>query len=294
MVKLSIVTLNYKTPGVTSECIDSVQQILKEEFENGVLEHIIVDNHSQDNSFKKIKSHISDKKYKGVFAYESPVNGGFGAGNNFGVKNAKGENILFLNSDTIIEDKGIMKMLSFLEDNKNAGVIGGQLKNKDGTPQVAGWKFYSIINVFFLLLGFERFGLISSVSDNIKKVDWVTGGCFMIKKNIFEKIGEFDEKIFMYTEDMELCYRVKKSGFDTYLYPNISIIHLSQRSSNRSFAIVNIYKGILYFYKKHKPLWQYFVVKLLLKSKALILNSVGRLTANSYLTETYEKAIAVC
>lgn len=293
MVKLSIVTLNYKTPDVTNACIDSVQKMLHEEFEKGLLEHIVVDNCSEDNSTKTIENHIKSKKYKNVNFVQSPINGGFGAGNNFGVKYSKGENILFLNSDTILEDKNILKMISFLEENKDAAVIGGQLKNKDGSLQVAGWKFYSLINVVFLLLGFERLGIISSANSNIKKVDWVTGGCFMIKKDIFEKAGRFDEKIFMYTEDMELCFRVNKIGYNTYLYPNISITHLSQRSSNRTFAIVNIYKGIEYFYKKHKPLWQYYVVKLLLKSKALILISIGRLTSNAYLSETYEKALAV-
>lgn len=293
MVKLSIITLNFRTPDVTNECIDAFWHMYKSEFEDGIFEYIVVDNHSEDDSAKIIKKHVKEKQYKGVSFFESPVNGGFGAGNNFGEMYAKGEVVLFLNSDTKVHDKKILEMLSFLKDYPKVGIIGGQLTGKDGLPQVSAWKFYSLINVFFLLLGLERLGIISSKFNKVTKVDWVTGGCLMIKKEVFEKIGRFDEKIFMYTEDMEICYRAKQAGFTTYFYPFISITHLSQRSSNRAFAIVNIYKGILYFYRKHKPHWQYFVVKLLLKCKAAILFIIGMATGNSYLRQTYEKAFAV-
>lgn len=116
----------------------------------------------------------------------------------------------------------------------------------------------------------------------------------MIRKELFIKLHGFDEKIFMYMEDMELCYRVKKMGKDVSFYPQIDIIHADQGSSSRSFAVVHIYSGILYFYKKHKTYMEYLLVKLLLQSKALFLILYGKLVGSAYLVATYEKALSIC
>ena len=85
---------------------------------------------------------------------------------------------------------------------------------------------------------------------------------FNDKKKSFEKIGGFEKELFMYTEDMEFCFRAKKKGFSTYFYPEITLFHKERGSSNRTFAILNIYKGILFFYKKYKPDWQYQIAKM--------------------------------
>lgn len=95
----------------------------------------------------------------------------------------------------------------------------------------------------------------------------------------------------MYTEDMELCYRVREAGYKVVYFPEMVIQHIGQGSSNREFAIVNIYKGLLYFYKKHKSYPEYLFVKSLLLFKAWFAILVGSLTQNAYLTTTYKKAI---
>lgn len=115
----------------------------------------------------------------------------------------------------------------------------------------------------------------------------------MIRSDLFKKLSGFDEKFFMYMEDMELCYRGKLLGADTYFYHNITIVHKELGSSNRTFAILNIYNGLLYFYKKHKGNVGYFTIKLLLVTKALIAILVGILTNNNYLKLTYRKALTV-
>lgn len=115
----------------------------------------------------------------------------------------------------------------------------------------------------------------------------------MIRRSIFEKIGGFDPAIFMYFEDVEICYRVWKLGFLTYFYPHVTVLHKEQGSSNRTFAIVHIYTGLLYFYKKHQTHWQENVIELLLRVKALVAIRIGKITHNTYLQSTYEKALAV-
>ena len=110
-------------------------------------------------------------------------------------------------------------------------------------------------------------------------------------KDIFDKDSGFDEHFFMYIEDMELCYRLHKKGYKIYYNPEIVVSHLGQGSSNRGFAIIHIYKGLLYFYKKHMPVWQYKIVQLMLIIKGTIAVVVGKLTNNEYLFSTYRKAM---
>lgn len=112
----------------------------------------------------------------------------------------------------------------------------------------------------------------------------------MVRKKMFDNLGRFDKHIFMYMEDMELCFRAKKEGLDTYFYPHVEVFHTSQGSSNRSFAIIQIYKGILYFYKKFMPNWQYEIARILLRCKAGILAIIGRILGNQYLQTTYAQA----
>ena len=113
----------------------------------------------------------------------------------------------------------------------------------------------------------------------------------MIKKELYARLGGFDEHFFMYIEDMELCFRAKLAGYWTYFTPDVVITHVGQGSSNRGFAIRNIVKGILYFHKKHGTPFSYFVVKFLFKTKALILVLVGRIMNNKYLSDTYSAVL---
>ncbi len=113
----------------------------------------------------------------------------------------------------------------------------------------------------------------------------------MTRKDVFKKIGGFDENLFMYMEDMEICFRVKKEGYAVCFYPEVMVTHRNEGSSNRSFAVGSIYKGVLYFFKKHKSPLEFKIAKLLLVSKAVISIAVGKMTKNSYLVNTYKKAI---
>lgn len=128
----------------------------------------------------------------------------------------------------------------------------------------------------------------------LQKVDFVSGGFMMAERIKFLDYGGFDENIFMYVEDMELCFRLKKNGYNTYFSSAMSIKHVGQASSSKTFAIVNIYKGLLYFHKKHSRHFLYILVKWLLVVKASILVMLGKVSNNKYLIDTYEKTLAVC
>jgi len=263
-----------------------------EKFQNDEFEVIIVDNFSADNSVDILKKELKKRHYKNVHLLLSKANNGFGAGNNYGATAAKGEYLLFLNNDTLVGE-GLALMLEFFENNSTIGILGGPMVGNDGVQQSSSGKFYTLPRVALLLLGLQRFGL-DKPPTTITKVDWVKGALLMIRKDFFEILHGFDERIFMYTEDMELCYRSYLLGKDVYFYPKIHVVHKDQGSSSREFAIVNIYKGILYFYKKHRSFAQYQSVKLLLQLKALLLISLGKAIGNRYYVSTYEKALSVC
>ncbi len=289
MVKLSIVILTYNTKDLTLNCVGSVIKQYEKELENSEFEIILVDNNSADGTVEVVRN--SDLGIKNFKIIQNNKNYGFSKGNNVAAKNARGKYLLFLNSDTEVKDKGFLSMMEFLDKNLKVGILGGRLLGVGGLSQPSTGSFYNLPNLFLMLIGGERLGFIRSSPSGISKVDWVSGACMMIRAELFENLKGFDEHLFMYMEDVELCFRAKKGGFMTYFFPNVRIVHKERGSSNRNFAINNIYKGILFFYKKHKSYWQYLLAKLLLTLKAKVAIIIGITTNNNYLKSTYRQAI---
>jgi GT2 family glycosyltransferase len=288
---LSIVTLNYKKKELTLACINSLYEQYKAEFEKNEMEVIIVDNDSQDDSVPAMREEIKKKKFANMHVIQNSSNAGFGAGCNLGAHNSKGEFIMFLNNDTVVKDDGLIRMAEYAKKNPNIAILGGQLRNFDGSLQASTGKFYTLWYAFLLLVGGQRYGLLDRSPSKIEKVDWVKGGLLMIRRDVFEEIKGFDEKIFMYTEDMELCYRAHLVGKEVYFYPDVMVLHKEHGSTNKTFAIVNIFKNLLYFYKKHRSPAEYMMMKSMMVAKAQSLIAVGKATKNQYLVDTYEKAL---
>lgn len=282
MVKLSIIILSFNTKKLTLDCIRSIFRIYKKNIENNELEIVVSDNDSKDGTIEEIE------KIKEVRLVKNSKNFGFSKGNNLGERKANGKYILFLNSDTEIKDDGFVKMIDFMDKNEKIGVLGAKLLNPNGKPQKSCGNFYTFFNLLFTIFGKDTF--VRKSPNSIQEVDWISGASFMMRKDVFDKTGGFDEDFFMYIEDMELCYRVKKMGYKTYFYPNIKLIHKELGSGNRTFAILNIYKGIILFYKKHL-FWQYPFVKFILFIKASLSFIIGVLTNNDYLKKTYFSAL---
>lgn len=280
---ISIIILSYNTKNLLKECLNSIYKY----FPTFTFEIIVVDNASTDGSYEMLK-----KDFKDIKLIKSEINLGFAKGINLGCRNAKGEYFLFLNSDITIYNSLSLEIIKFMQKNEYVSIAGGQLLDGNGNPQRSYGKFYTLPVVFKMLIHGDK-GEISTKNSIIKKVDWVSGGFMAVKREVFLKLKGFDENFFMYMEDVELCYRASIAGFDTYFFPESKLTHLNQGSSNRTFAIKYIYKGLLYFYKKHKSIAEYFVLKILLWSKALSLIFIGTLTHNVYLKKTYSEAIRI-
>ena len=290
-MKLSIVILNFNTKELTLSCINSISSNYENELKKGEMEIIVADNASTDESVAAISN--PKLQIPNFRLLENKDNLGFSKGNNRAVKKASGKFVLFLNSDTEIKDKGFLRMLEFMQNNDRVAILGGRLRNLDGSIQKSAGRFYSLFNLFLMLIGGERLGMLRQSPSKITRVDWVSGACMMVRKETFQKLGGFEERLFMYMEDMELCFRAKKEGFFTYFYPNIELIHKERGSSNRTFAIIHIYEGILYFYKKYMPPWQYKVARELLFLKALFIKNLGKIIGNKYYEQTYGQSLGL-
>ncbi len=289
-MKLSIVILSYNTPDLIKNCLDSLEKFYKDDLGKNI-EAIVVDNKSEKENLDKTKKFVSSKKF--AYFIENSENAGFGKGCNLGVAKAKADYVLFLNSDAEVIDSNLLEMSGFLDKNHDIGILGGKILNPDKSPQKSAGKFYNLLNFLIMILGGEKFGLLRKSPEKIEKVDWVSGAFMMVNKKMFNLIGGFDKNIFMYMEDMEISFKAKKKGIETYFYPDAKVIHKEYGSSNRGFAIVNIYKGLLYFYKKYKSPWEYGIVKLCLYTKAMLIYLLGKLTNNSYYVKTYGEALKI-
>ncbi|HRN70732.1 MAG TPA: glycosyltransferase family 2 protein [Candidatus Woesebacteria bacterium] len=288
-IELSIILISFNTAQITANCIESIYN--SKDIKKIALEVIVLDNASSDHSIQTIKS--LQKKYSSLKLIESKENTGFSKGNNLAAKQAKGEYILFLNSDTLVLENAVYKLLTFYKTNQQkAQFIGAKLFNKNMTSQPSAGPFYSLSVVFgALFLKGDYWGLTRSSPDRTTKIDWVSGACIMTKKQYFDEVGGFDEGIFMYMEEIDLLYRARQKNYNTYFYPDAQFIHLGSASSNgKTFPILQVYNGFLYFYNKHHKGMALNILKGMLQLKALVSLAIGRITGKEYLIKTYEKA----
>ena len=297
---LSIIIISYNTADITINCLNS---ILKDKgLQQTPFEIIVVDNNSHDDSVKKIeelKNSLENAKRSEVRLWrknckleiiKNTSNLGFGKANNQGLKIAQGNYILFLNSDTIILHSAISQSLDWLCSHPESSSCTAQLLNSDKTIQASGGFFPNLLNIFTWCLSLDDLPFVNKLVKPIHphtpsfytkdkfyltdhSQEWVTGAFFLTRKPLLDKVGGFDENYFMYGEELELSYRIHHSTPNNQVWYLVGpqIIHLGGASAvNRLDPILNEYRGFLSFFKKHRPKWQYPVVKFLLKTNALI------------------------
>ncbi len=290
-MELSIVIISYNTKEITKDCINSIYQSLdRSRSVPTQFEILVIDNNSTDDSVEMLQQF--EKKNKNFRLIQNKENVGFARANNQGANLAKGEYLLFLNSDTIVLDTAIHKLLDFARITPHTDFVGGKLFNKDMTAQASCGPFYSLPVIFVaLFLRGDYYGLTRSSPNATSQVDWVSGACILTKKEYFKKVGGFDEKIFMYMDEIDLLYRAKKQGYRVFFCPQSQFIHLGSASSgNHTYPILQVYRGFMYFYKKHHSPLAMFFLKAMLQLKATIAVGIGKITQNKYLVQTYGEA----
>ncbi len=226
---VSVIIVNYNTVNLVKDAVTSVI----EKTAGISYEIIVVDNNSSDHAAIILKETFGNK----IQYLQLPDNIGFGRANNEGIKIATGRNIFFLNPDTILVNNAIKILSEYLDKNTGAGACGGNLLSEKMDP-IHSYRMLlpSIAEELNILLGqipeklFWGKNRQFNHSSKTKKVAYITGADLMIKKSIFEQTGIFKPEYFMYYEETDLCFRIKKLGYEIVSVPNAEIIHLEGKS----------------------------------------------------------------
>ena len=255
MTKLSVVIVNYNVKHFIEQCLFSVQKAS----ENLACEVFVVDNNSVDGSVTLIK-----EKFPQVNLIVNKTNTGFSVANNQAVKLAKGEYVLLLNPDTVVQEDTFIKILAFMDAHPEAGGLGVKMLDGQGnfapeskrglpTPSVAFYKMFGFSRFFPKSKRFGKYHLSYLPEDQICEMDVISGAFMLMRKSVLDIIGMLDETFFMYGEDIDLSYRITQSGYKNYYFPETQIIHYKGESTKRSSLnyVVIFYKAMAIFSKKH-------------------------------------------
>tara|TARA_B100001250_G_scaffold409562_1_gene434134 strand:- start:1433 stop:2299 length:867 start_codon:yes stop_codon:yes gene_type:complete len=254
---LSICIVNLNAKKYLSRCLKSIPGALATQD----YEIIIVDNNSSDRSC----SYVQNFKNKKITLIRNYYNSGYTIAINQALEKSRGENILILNPDSVLEKKSIDTLLRFLKKNKNVGIVGPKVINEFGLFQASCRRGLATpIAVFSYFLGFSKLFKnnrlftgyqLNHLDENyITQVDGVSGSCMVIKREVIDKIGHFDERFFAYQEDSDYCIRAKKSGWSIYYNPEAKIMHIGGVGGANSVpmkAIFEWHRSYFRYYFKH-------------------------------------------
>lgn len=254
---VSIICVNWNSLRVLRNCLTSIYAATR----SVAFEIIIVDNASPEGGVD-----ILQKEFPEVKIVRSEKNLGFAGANNLGFRYSSGANLLFLNPDTELVSPAIEILLRYVYRLPDAGVLGCKLLNSDLSLQTSCiQRFPTILNqmldVEFLRMRWphSRFWGIAPLladADEAAKVEVISGACMLISREVFEKVGMFNTEYFMYGEDLELCYEVKRLGFDNYYVNGATVIHHGQKSSSKQgskpirWAMMLRCKSVMHFCTK--------------------------------------------
>lgn len=298
-IDLSVIIISLSTDKYhTKSSLEITLKSLKPALSKISSELILVDNTTiDDGTCSFAKSYFPEVKY----IKRNEVHG-FGDNNNFGLKYANGRYVLFLNNDVRFLDNTILnQMVEWMDKNEKAGVVSSALLNPDKkTFQRSGGYFPNLARVFAWMFFIDDLPF-SNIFVNsyhpglnyFKKShsqDWVTGAFYLVRKEILDKIGGFDEDYDAYVEETDFSYRIKKHGWDIWYLPKWKIIHFGGLSYGNENSLIYELKNLKLFYKKHYPKWQLPVLNIIIKIGCVLRIIIFGLF-NPKLAKTYAKAI---
>ena len=261
-IDVSIVVVAWNVRQLVYDCLKSVY----DETEGIRFEVIYVDNASEDGSVEMVA-----KEFPQVKIIENQENEGFIKANNRAIRISKGRYVLLLNSDTIVLDNAIAKMIAFADKHPDSGAVGCKVLNPDRTLQRSCFMFPSILNMFlsatYLYKIFPRSRFFGREMmtwwdfDDVREVEAVCGCSSLVRREAIDQVGLMDESYFFYGDDPDWCYRFKKHGWKNYFTPEARIIHYggaTTRHMPRVFKL-QLYGSNLIFTKLHKS-WLTFII----------------------------------
>ncbi len=282
MVDISIIIVNWNTRDLLKQSLSCVNAAI------GDLTHemIVVDNDSSDGSLEMLR-----EDFPQVRAIQNRENVGFAAANNQGIAIAQGRYILLLNSDAFLNPGALVKMVQAMDEYPDTGASGCRLVNADGSLQPSAYAFSTLATELWQALWLDRLFPHSRVFgsyrmsywsfDDLRQVDWVMGACILLQAEAVRQIGGMDERFFMYSEEMDLCYRLKRAGWKVRYIPDASATHIwgasSQKLPEKTF--LRLYNSRTLYFRKHYGRFYAWLYKLLLAFSSLVRVTTGFMTS---------------
>lgn len=263
---LSVIIVNWNTCDLLVKCLQSIiadcgPQIATatEEASNGrpfqpTIEVLVVDNASSDDSARMVKT-----RFPWAYLIENAENLGFARANNQAIDLANGKYILLLNSDTEVHPGAFAALIDFMEKAPRAGAAGAHLLNSDGTLQAACQPMLTPWREFVRLIFLDRFFHVAIYeaewwkTEEPRRTEVIKGACLMLRRAALEQVGPLDGSYFMYTEEVDLCYRLSKAGWQLWWVPAAKVTHHGEASSRQvaQTMYVQLYRSKIQFYRKY-------------------------------------------
>jgi len=253
MIDLSIVILNWNVCDLLERCLASLQS------DRYALEIIVVDNASRDDSVAMVHT-----KYPQVTLIANVENRGFTGGNNQGIEASHGRYVMVLNPDTEVLGDTLDQLMAYLDDHPEVGALGPQLLNPDRSIQPSRRRFPTLVTAFFestWLQGIAPKRILTHYymddvsTATIHEVDWLNGACTVFRRETLDRVGLYDaQNFFMYSEELDLCRRVKEAGWKIMYLPEAQVVHYVGKSSDQAVAARHIHfqtSKVHYFCKWH-------------------------------------------
>lgn len=253
MLQLSGVIVNWNVRELLRACLNSTLSDMGDD-----AELVVVDNASHDGSVDMVRAEFPD-----VRLIANAVNVGFGAANNQALRESDSRYVLFLNPDTEVRPGAIRRLLAFIDQRPQVACVGPKLLNPDGSMQSSRRSFPSVATAFVEstvlqrrlggLKALARFYGSGQPEDEPRQVDWLVGACLLVRRAALDEVGAFDERFFMYSEEMDLCYRFNQAGYEVWYVPEAEVVHHEAASSSQDLfrRNVNFHESRYRFFRKH-------------------------------------------
>ena len=255
-IDVSVCIVSWNIKELLRDCLNS----LKAQAGDVRYETIVVDNASRDGSAEMVR-----REFPWVKLVDPKANLGFGRANNLAYKHSTGRWVLLLNPDTVVLDRAIEKLVKFADEHPEAAAVGGRTLKKDGVSleRSCCWGSPGLWPLFCKSLGlhiifknsaiFNREAMDYWQRDSVREVGVITGCCLMIRREVYEQTGGFDDHFFMYAEETDLCWRMREDGGRLVFCPEAQIIHLVGESAKKATRnrLFHINRALLKLFRKH-------------------------------------------
>jgi len=256
---LSVIIVSWNVKDLLRLCLNSVLESLSSGKGRRLSpQFIVVDNASSDGSVGMLR-----EQFPQIHLIANEENLGFTRGNNQGIAFSDGRHILLLNPDTEVVGDALGDMVAYMEAHHQVGALGPQLLDPDGQVQSSRRRFPNLSTAYVESTFLQQWGpesdllkryyVLDSSDDETQAVDWVVGACLLMRRKALEEVGLLDERFFMYSEELDWCYRAKRSGWEVVYLPTAQVVHYVGKSSEQVLPVrhIQFQRSKVLFFRKH-------------------------------------------